>query len=63
MQLCEVMHMLTNLIVVIILQYTQVANHHKCSLNLHNVICQLHLNKAGEKKEWISFWKKDTVER
>ena len=35
--------MLTNPTVVIISQYVRAANHHAYTLNLHNVICQLHL--------------------
>lgn len=39
------MDVLINLIVVIILQSIHVSNHHIA----HNIICQLYLNKAGEK--------------
>ena len=39
------MAMLGNTMVVIILQYITI----KSTLNLHNVIHQLHLNKAGKK--------------
>lgn len=46
--------MLTNLIVVITLQYTKVSNCHECILNLYNVICQLYLRKsAGKKNEEV----------
>lgn len=31
----------------IILLYVSVSNPHVFTLNLHNVICQLYLNKAG----------------
>ena len=41
--------MLTNPTVVIISQYVRAANHHAYTLNLHNVICQLHLIKLGGK--------------
>ena len=40
--------MLTNLVIVIISQYTHVSNHHILHL-LRNVTCQLHLNEAGKK--------------
>ena len=42
------MCLLTNLIVVIILQYIHVPNHH--TLDVHDVICQLYLNKSGKNK-------------
>lgn len=42
--------MLTNLVIVIISQYTHVSNHHILHLKLlRNVTCQLHLNEAGKK--------------
>ena len=52
--LCEGMDLLANLIMVIISQHIiyQIITY---TLNLHNVICQLYLNKAGERKE-ISEW-------
>ena len=39
--------MSANLIVVLILQYVSLSNHHVEYLKLK---CQLHINKAGEKK-------------
>lgn len=27
-----------------------------CTLNLHNVICQLHLNKTGGRGKWAKKW-------
>ena len=42
--------MLPNAMVVIILQYINVSNKHLYILNLHNVICQLYLNKTREKR-------------
>ena len=39
---------LTNLILVDILQYICVSNHHIVYFNLHNVVCQLYHNKAGK---------------
>ena len=56
------MDMLTNHIVVITLQYTEVSNCHECILNLYNVICRLYLRKSGE-KGMNKFWKKGTAER
>lgn len=44
------MEALTTTKVVIILQYISVPNPHLVHLNLCNVICQLHLNNAGEKR-------------
>lgn len=44
------MDMLTNHIVVITLQYTEVSNCHECILNLYNVICRLYLRKSGGKR-------------
>lgn len=41
------MRVLSNLRVVIILQYTHVSNHH-ITLNLHKALCQFYLNKAGK---------------
>ena len=41
------MKVLTNPIVLIISQYTGYI--YPITLNLHNVICQLYLNKAGKK--------------
>ena len=43
------MKILANAMVVIILQYINVPKQHP---KLHNVIYQLYLNKAGEKKKW-----------
>ena len=41
------MDVLTNLIVVIILQYICVCQITMYTLNLYNVICQFYLNRAG----------------
>lgn len=46
MRRCEVTVVLSNLMVVITLQYIHVSNH--VTLNLHNVTCQSYLNKAGK---------------
>ena len=45
---------LTNLIILFILQYMHLSNHHIIHFNLYNLICQLYLNKAtGEfQAEW-----------
>lgn len=48
-QLCEVMDVLTNLTVVIILQYIHIANYCAVYLKLYSIICQLYFKKAGEK--------------
>ena len=48
------MNALTNLIVAIISQYILVAIITLYNLNLHDVICQLYLNKAG-KTIYISY--------
>ena len=54
---------LTNLIVVIILQHIQKSNNYIDTLNLHNDICQLYLNRTGREKPIVltyhsnSFWK------
>ena len=49
------MDVLTNLIVVIISQDIHMSNHHIVNLNLHNVICQLNLNKTMEKNTMHQF--------
>ena len=41
------MEVLVNTVVVVLLQYMSVSNQHMYTLNLHNVIYQLYLNKAG----------------
>lgn len=47
---------------VIILQYINASNKQVVHFNLHNIICQLHLNKAGEKKNFKnSNYDKDTI--
>lgn len=38
---------LANAMVIIILQYINVLNQHAVTLNLHNIIYQLYLNKTG----------------
>ena len=46
--------MLTDLITANISQYIHVSNYHIITLyisNLHNIICQLYLNKAGEREK------------
>ena len=45
------MDMLTNLKIVIILQYICLSNHHVVHLKLTHVIWQLYYNKAGKYKE------------
>lgn len=54
-QKSEVMKVLTNSTVVITLQYLSVSNHPV--VYLYNVICQLHLNKAGK----IKFLKREII--
>lgn len=51
---CEVMGVLTNLIVVIILQHMHNPNHHAYTIKLHKVIWQLHLSKAEERQRHYS---------
>lgn len=52
MPLCEVMDLLTSIIVVIALQYIHIANHCAVHLTLHNVICQLYIStKLGGRKK------------
>ena len=46
-QFCDVMQVLARVIMVIILQYVSISNQHVVHLKLHNVICQLYLNKIG----------------
>lgn len=46
----KVMHMLTKLTVVIVLQYIHIAIMKLYTLNIHNIICQLYLKK-GRRKE------------
>lgn len=52
------MEVLTNLTVVIILQYIFVSNHHVVHLKLTCIICQLSLTKAG--KKWVR-WGKTSI--
>lgn len=42
----------TLVVVVVILQFISVANQYLAHINLHNILYQLYLNKAGEKKEY-----------
>lgn len=48
----------TNLIVIIIVQYIHVSNHHVYTLNLHNVLCQLYLSKAGKNLKIFKYKRK-----
>lgn len=43
----------TNLTVVNILKYIHVSDHHTYTLHLHNIICYLYLDKAGEKQKYL----------
>ena len=49
-QLCDVIEVVANAVVVIILQYISASNHHTVNLKLTKLTCQIYLNKAGEKK-------------
>lgn len=50
---CDRMEVVANtlVVVVVILQFINVANQYLAHTNLHNILYQLYLNKAGEKKE------------
>ena len=56
------MEVVANTMVVIILQFIKVSSQlDALNLNLHNVMCQLHLNKAGGKKVKVTW--KPSIER
>ena len=50
MVLCKVIEELASAVVTTILQYQMYKINMFYSLNLHNVICQSYLHKAGENK-------------
>lgn len=47
----KVMHMLTKLTVVIVLQYIHISIMKLYTLNIHNIICQLYLKKVRRKEK------------
>lgn len=55
--LCEVMDVLTNIILVILSQYICASNY----LKLHRIMCQLYLNKAENKSHQNGIQRKCTM--
>ena len=49
----KVMHMLTKLTVVTVLQYIHISIMKLYTLNIHNIICQLYLKKVRRKKKAV----------